>query len=92
MAATLTSNLLDDYQPGPSPEANGEIYEDVKITSPGGGVAAGDTGTYTTAFVRLPRKVLGPFSATFSGRVVTLTSLAAIPDGAIVRVRVIGGA
>lgn len=92
MAATLTSNVLDPDQVGPSPDVNGDISEDVVITAPGGGVAAGDTGDYTCSFVRTPRKVLGPFSATFSGKVVSLKATGVIAAAAVVHIRVIGGA
>lgn len=92
MAATLTSNVLDPEEDFPSPETGGEISEAVKITAPVGDVAAGDTGTYVCSFVRTPRKVTGPFSATFSGKTVSLVSLAAIPAAEIVYIRVIGGA
>jgi len=56
---------------GPFPEANGFIAEDVTVTGTGG-----TTGTYTTNFVKQPQRVLGPFTYSFSGQVVTLGSAA----------------
>jgi hypothetical protein len=45
------------------------IYEDILVTG------AGDTtGTYTTKFVKQPQRVLGPFTYSISGQVVTLGS------------------
>lgn len=56
---------------GPSPDDSGLIFEDVTVTGDGSGV----TGTYTTNFVKQPQRVLGPFTYSFSGQVVTLTSV-----------------
>ena len=62
---------LASFQPGPSPDGNGMIYEDVLITG------SGDTsGTYVTKFVKQPQRVLGPFTYTISGQTVTLGSAA----------------
>lgn len=56
-------------QTGPSPDGNGMVYEDVTV------LGAGDTtGTYTTKFVKQPQRVLGPFTYSISGQVVTLGS------------------
>ena len=56
-------------QVGPSPDSNGMVYEDVTV------VGAGDTtGTWTTLYVKQPLRVLGPFTYSISGQVVTLGS------------------
>jgi len=65
-AITLASG-----QVGPSPDSNGMIYEDVTVVGTGG-----TTGAYTTQFVKQPQRVLGPFTYSFSGQVVTLGSAA----------------
>ena len=56
---------------GPSPDDSGLIFEDVQVVGTGG-----TTGAYTTNFVKNPLRVLGGFSYSFSGQVVTLTSAA----------------
>lgn len=65
-AITLASPLG-----GPSPDDSGLIFEDVQVVGTGG-----TTGTYTTNFVKQPQRVLGPFTYSFSGQVVTLGSAA----------------
>ena len=56
---------------GPSPDDSGLIFEDVTVVGTGG-----TSGTYTTSFVKQPQRVLGGFSYSFSGQVVTLTNAA----------------
>jgi hypothetical protein len=56
---------------GPQPDESGLIAEDVIVTGTGG-----TTGTYTTQFVKQPQRVLGDFTYSFAGQVVTLTSAA----------------
>lgn len=63
------TTALASFQPGPSPDNNGMIYEDITVTGSGD-----TTGTYTTKFVKQPQRVLGPFTYTISGQVVTLGS------------------
>lgn len=56
-------------QAGPSPEGTGLCYEDVTV------VGAGDTtGTWTTLYIKQPLRVVGPFTYSISGQVVTLGS------------------
>lgn len=61
--------LATPYSTGP--DDSGLVFEDVQVVG-----TAGTTGTYTCQFVKQPQRVLGDFSATFSGAVVTLTSAA----------------
>lgn len=56
---------------GPAPDGSGMIFEDVQVVGTGG-----TTGTYTTKFVKQPQRVLGAFTYSFSGQVVTLGSAA----------------
>jgi hypothetical protein len=56
---------------GPFPDDSGLVAEDVQVVGTGG-----TSGTYTTQFVKQPQRVIGPFSYSFSGQVVTLTSAA----------------
>lgn len=56
---------------GPFPDDSGLVAEDVTVTGTGG-----TTGTYTTSFVKQPQRVIGPFTYSFSGQVVTLGSAA----------------
>jgi hypothetical protein len=63
------TTALAPYQPGPSPGPNGMIFEDITVTG------SGDTaGTWTTKFVKQPQYVIGPFTYSISGQVVTLGS------------------
>ena len=65
------TTALASGQIGPSPDSNGMIYEDITVTG------SGDTsGTYTTKYVKQPQRVLGPFTYSISGQVVTLGSAA----------------
>lgn len=53
---------------GFSPSENGFVFEDITVTG------AGDTGgTYSTQ-MKQPQYVVGPFTYTISGQVVTLAS------------------
>jgi len=55
--------------PGSNDNSSGMIFEDITVTG------AGDTtGTYTTKYVKQPVYVLGPFTYSISGQVVTLGS------------------
>ena len=65
------TTALAAYQPGPgcNNDGLGMIYEDITVTGSGD-----TTGTYTTQFVKQPQRVLGPFTYTISGQVVTLGS------------------
>lgn len=65
-AITLASPLG-----GPAPDDSGFIFEDVQVVGTGG-----TNGTYLAQFVKQPQRVLGPFSYSFSGSTVTLTSAA----------------
>lgn len=56
---------------GPAPDDSGFIFEDVQVVGTGG-----TTGNYTTQFVKQPQRVLGPFTYSFNGQVVTLGSAA----------------
>lgn len=65
------TTALATPQPGPGTNNDGAgmIYEDITV------VGSGDTsGTYTTQFVKQPLRVLGPFTYSISGQVVTLGS------------------
>lgn len=65
------TTALATPQPGPgtNDDSSGMIYEDITVTG------AGDTtGTWTTQFVKQPQRVLGPFTYSISGQVVTLGS------------------
>lgn len=67
--AYTTSLAAYQIGPGINNDSSGMIYEDVTV------VGAGDTtGTYTTKFVKQPQRVLGPFTYSISGQVVTLGS------------------
>lgn len=58
-------------QGGPNPDDSGFVAEDVQVVGTGG-----TTGSYTTSYVKQPIRVLGPFTSSFSGQVVTLGSAA----------------
>ena len=65
------TTALAAYQPGPGTNNDGQgmLYEDITV------IGSGDTtGTYTTQFVKQPQRVLGAFTYTISGQVVTLGS------------------
>ena len=67
------TTALAPYQVGPGANngSMGMIFEDITVTG------AGDTtGTYTTKFVKQPQYVIGSFTYTISGQVVTLGSAA----------------
>jgi hypothetical protein len=65
------ATALAPYQPGPGTtnDGIGTVYEDVQVTGSGD-----TTGTWTTQFVKQPLRVLGPFTYSISGQVVTLGS------------------
>ena len=63
------TTALASYQPGPFPGPNGMIQEDITVTGSGD-----TTGTYTTKFVKQPQYVIGPFTYSISGQVITLGS------------------
>lgn len=63
------TTALAPFQTGPVPGPVGMVTEDITVTG------AGDTtGTYTTKFVKQPLYVLGAFTYSISGQVVTLGS------------------
>lgn len=64
-AITLASG-----QTGTSPDETGMVLEDVQVVG-----TAGTSGTYTTQ-MKQPLRVIGGFSYSISGQVVTLTSAA----------------
>ena len=80
MAATLTIAAVTPSTAAlPYPAPNGLIAEDVTIT--GSASAAGDTGTYTTQYVKQPQYFRGAFNYSFSGQVMTLTDKEGIGSG-----------
>jgi hypothetical protein len=50
----------------------------------------GDQATFTTRFIKGPQKVIGAVSATVSGQSVTITLLAALAEGEILTIEVVG--
>lgn len=63
---------LAPEQPGPSPDGNGRIYEDVNVVGDG----VGTSGVYRSRYIDRPERVIGGFAYSINGRQVTLSSAA----------------
>lgn len=81
--ATLSAN-----QSGPKPESGGELSEAWDIS--GNTSSDGDSVAITSRFITRPTRVEGAASWSISGRVVTVTLLAAQAASEVTSIRIFG--
>lgn len=63
---------------------------EIWTVTPSADASAGDTGTFTTRFMKKPQRLIGPYTASYSGQVVTITAMFAQTTLQPIDIEVIG--